>query len=174
MKLSSAAESGTSLPELMISALLLATFFASIFEVNAVCLRLVSGSKENVAAIQGVQDRLETLRNLSYIDLTDANYLATKVMTAPSNVSSLAEKAAEEVTVVTYDTDNPIGGTIGTGIKLTRPPGASATPTVVSTDNTVPNSKAVLVTVKYTWRMALGGRSRVEETSSIVSGGVKK
>jgi hypothetical protein len=62
-----------------------------------------------------VQDRLETLRNLSYIDLTDANYLATKVMTAPSNVSSLAEKAAEEVTVVTYDTDNPLGGTIGTG-----------------------------------------------------------
>lgn len=165
---------GTSLVELMISALLVATFFASIFEVNAVCLRLVNGSKENVAAIQGVQDRLETLRNLSYTDLTNAAYLRDTILPAPSNVSEFGKKVVEEVTVVSYDTDNPAGGTVGSGIKLTRAAGASVTPTLVTSDAAVPTSKAVLVTVKYTWNMALSGRSRTEETSSIISAGVKK
>jgi hypothetical protein len=158
----------------MISALLLATFFGSIFEVNAVCLRLVSGSKENVAAIQGVQDRLETLRNLSYSDLTNENFLLSKVMVSPSNVSSLAEKVVEEVSVTSYDTDSVTAGPVGSGIKIRRAAGATATPTLVNGDATVADSKAALVTVKYTWRMALGGRQRVEETSSIVSAGVKK
>jgi hypothetical protein len=165
---------GTSLPELMISAVLLAAFFGSIFEVNAVCLRLVNGSKENVAAIQGVQDRLETLRNLSYTDLTNAAYLKDNILGAPSNVSDFAKKVVEEVTVTSFDTDSATPATVGPGIKLVRPAGATATPTLVSSDTTVPDAKAVLVKVKYTWNMTFGGRQRVEETASIVSAGVKK
>lgn len=175
MKLGINRESGTTLAELMISTLLVATFFASIFEVNAVCLRMVAGSKENVAAIQGVQDRLETLRSLNYTDLTSATYLRDTVMPTPSNSSEFAKKVIEDITVTAYDTDSATGGTSGSGIKIQRPAGATATAAYVGTpDSTISTAKAVLVTVKYQWNMALTGRSRVEETSSIISAGVKK
>lgn len=174
MKLTSDGEAATSLPELMMSAVLLAAFFASIFEVNAVCLRLVNGSKENVAAIQGVQDRLEMLRNLSYPDLTNATYIRDNILATPSNVSELGKKVTEEVTVTSFDTESATPGTVGTGFKLSRPAGTTVTPTIVTADATVANSKAVLVKVKYSWKMTFGGRDRIEETASIVSAGVKK
>ena len=44
-------------------------FFAAIFEVNAICLRYIDASKEAVAAVHGVQDRMEGLRNLAFTDL---------------------------------------------------------------------------------------------------------
>src|SRR4051794_25779888 len=123
----------TTLPELMISAVIIGVFFASIFEVNAVCLRLVNGSKENIAAIQGVQDRLETLRNLAFTDLTNAVYLRDTVMASSANVSDLASRVTEEVSVVAYDTDSPSGGTVGSGIKLIRTgSGASKAPSIVA------------------------------------------
>ena len=49
----------------MVTALVLAFFFAGIFEVSAVCLRYISSTKENIAAIESVHDRLEQLRNVA-------------------------------------------------------------------------------------------------------------
>ena len=173
MRLSSQSENGTTLAEVLISALLVAIFFASIFEVNAICLRLVSGSKENVAAIQGVQDRLETMRNLAFADLTTATYLRDTLLPAPSNASDFAKRVIEDVTVIAYDTDSATGGTTGTGINVRRPAGQAAAPYYVgSPDPNIANARAVLVTVKYSWTLA--GRSRAEETSSIVAAGIKK
>ena len=63
-------EQGTTLVEVMVTAMLVAVFFASIFELNAMCLRFIDASKESLAALQSVQDRSETLRNLSFSDLT--------------------------------------------------------------------------------------------------------
>lgn len=159
----------------MISALLVATFFASLYEVNATCLRLVMGSKENVAAIQGVQDRLETLRNLAYSDLTNPTYVRT-LMANPSNASDFAKTAvAEEVRITRYDTDSAAGGTTGSGLVIQRPKGATVTPTTVGTpDAALATSSAVLVEVKYEWTSTLGRRPRSEVTSSIISAGVKK
>ena len=47
------------LSEVMVGLVLLAVFFASIFELNAVCLRYIDATKESVAALQSVQDRAE-------------------------------------------------------------------------------------------------------------------
>src|SRR2546430_4825989 len=61
---------GTTLPETAVALVLLVTFFASLFELNAVCLRYIDATKESVAALQDVQDRAEMLRNLAFTDLT--------------------------------------------------------------------------------------------------------
>jgi len=71
--LSKRSQSGVTLVETMIAAAIIAIFFATIFELNAVCLRYIDASKESVAALQGVQDRVEVLRNLSFTDLTNGN-----------------------------------------------------------------------------------------------------
>ncbi len=97
-------ESGVTLPEVMISALVMAVFFASIFEVSAVCLRYISASKENIAAVECVQDRIEQLRNLDFPSLIDPTFLAVtpavstpqrRNLTTPANASDLAIQATD-------------------------------------------------------------------------------
>ena len=158
----------------MISALLIAVFFASIFEVNAVCLRYVEASKEAVSAIQGVQDRLETLRSMAFTDLTQPNTVKA-LMVNPSNVSDLAKRVTETVTITAYDTDSATGGTIGSPVVITRPAGTTSSPSVSGSATSIATANAVLVDVRYDWGVTLGnGRARSERTSSIVSAGVKK
>ena len=66
------AKAGFTLPEILIAATLIAVFFISIFEVNGLCLRFISASKENVGATEAVHDRLEQLRNGRRVSTNDA------------------------------------------------------------------------------------------------------
>lgn len=188
---------GNTLPELMIAALILGLFFASIFEVSGICLRYISSSKENISAIECVQDRIEQLRNIDFPSLIDPNFQAVvpsipaaspspsppqrRNLTVPSNASDLAQQATEEVTISTYS------GTAATtpSVKFTRQPGARISTTPFSDTNVVPTitwsggstlsaATVVQVDVTYTWNAVLGGRSRSESSSTILSAGTKK
>ena len=77
-------EHGTTFSEILVAVLLVAAFFGSIFELNAVCLRYIDASKESVAALQSVHDRCEVLRNLAYTDLTTTTYVQN-LLAAPAN-----------------------------------------------------------------------------------------
>src|SRR6266702_3396895 len=85
---------GTTFPEILVAVLLLAIFCASVFELNAVCLRYIDSSKESVAALQSVHDRCEVLRNLAYSDLTSTSYIQS-LLTNPANASEFCKKATE-------------------------------------------------------------------------------
>ena len=156
-------EAGMTFVEIMLAAALIATFFASIFELNAVCLRYIDATKESVAALQSVHDRCEKLRNLAFTDLTSSTYLQTLLATAP-NTSDFCNKTTETVQVRAYPT--------ATGVtQLTRNPNGTVTldSTAASLGNTL-----VQVDVSTTWNMTLGGRARTEQTSTIISNGTKK
>ncbi len=179
----------------MITVALIAAFFAGIFEVNAICLRYIEASKESVSAIQGVHNRIETLRNLAFSDLITESYMTTStgtdpvtnlplpgLLTAPADNSSFTQKVTEFVTLtdVTSVTSGDYSGGGGSQVTYTRTPGVSVTPTVSwnggSSFPTSGNNKTTLlkVKVKYNWNATLGGRARTEETETIVSDGVKK
>ena len=163
-------QSGTTLVETAVAATLIAVFFATIFELNAVCLRYIDASKESVAALQGVQARIETLRNLAFTDMTNATFVQN-LMVNPANGSDFAKtKPTERVTIKNYDTTtNP--PTVSAGVQIKRLPGAIVTPSITGS---LPSGAAVvLVNVKYTWSM-LGGRSGSEQTETIISSGTKK
>src|SRR6267143_1737548 len=68
-------QAGSTLAETVVAATLVGAFFVTIFEVNAICLRYIDASKECVAAVQGVQDRVEGLRNLAFTDLISPSYM---------------------------------------------------------------------------------------------------
>jgi hypothetical protein len=161
-------ERGDTLPELMMSVVLIVGFFAAIFEINGTCLRYISATKENVAAIQGVQDRLETLRNMAFTDLTNATTLAT-TLTTPSNGADFTTGVTESVTLTNYPSGSP-------SVTFTRAPGASVTPSVAWSGGTAFPTTATMVkaNVQYSWTMALGQRPRSEETETIISTGVKR
>ena len=156
-------EQGMTLVEIMLAVLLVATFFASIFELNAVCLRYIDATKESVAALQSVHDRCEKLRNLAFTDLTNTSYLQT-LMGSAANPSDFCKKATETVQIRSYPTANGVTA-------LTRNPQGSVTLNSTATDL---GSSLVQVDVTTTWNMTLGGRARTEQTSTIISNGTKK
>jgi Tfp pilus assembly protein PilV len=154
---------GTTLPETLVALILLATFFASVFELNAVCLRYIDATKESVAALQNVQDRAEMLRNMAFTDLTNATAVQTLMATAP-NAAPFAQKATETVTISAFPAPNGV-------THFTRTPAGTVTIDSVATDL---GTQLVKVDVQVAWTMTLGGRSRTEQTSNILSNGSKK
>ena len=154
---------GTTLPEVLVGMILLVTFFASVFELNAVCLRYIDATKESVAALQMVQDRAEMLRNLAFTDLTKTDVVKTLMVAAP-NAAPFVQKATETVTISAFPTPNGV-------TQFTRSPGGTVTTNSVATDL---GQELVKVDVKVAWTMTLGGRSRTEQTTNILSNGSKK
>src|SRR5438067_11488219 len=78
-------QAGSTLAETLVAATLVGAFFVTICEVNAVCLRYIDASKECVAAVHCVQDRIEGLRNLAFSDLIPPRYMTSPQPTpAPS------------------------------------------------------------------------------------------
>jgi Tfp pilus assembly protein PilV len=163
-------EDGFTFVEVMVSVMLTAIFFASIFELNAMCLRFIDSSKESLAALQSTQNRSEALRNLAFSDLTNTSFVRDTVMPAnytppPDHTPTLfSKKATEVVQISKYPT--PSGVT-----QFTRSPNGN-----VATDSTATDlgTGLVKVDVSVSWIMTVGGRARIEQTSSIVSNGTKK
>jgi hypothetical protein len=151
------------LSDTLVGLVLLATFFASVFELNAVCLRYIDATKESVAALQHVQDRAEMLRNLSFTDLTDTIAVQALMATAP-NAAPFAQKAIETVKISAFPTANGV-------TQLTRAPDGTVTTNSVAIDL---GKELVKVEVSVAWTMTLGGRPRTEQTTNILSNGSKK
>jgi Tfp pilus assembly protein PilV len=149
-------------PEVLVAVLLLTIFCASIFELNAVCLRYIDASKESVAALQSVHDRCEVLRNLAFTDLTTTSTVQSLLATPP-NGSDFCKKATEIVKISAYPTANGI-------TQFTRTPDGTVTNTLTATNL---GTSLVQVDVSTSWNM-LGGRARSETTSTIISNGTKK
>ena len=149
-------------PEVLVAVLLLAIFCASIFELNAVCLRYIDASKESIAALHSVHDRCEVLRNLAFADLTTTSTVQSLLVTPP-NGSDFRKKATEVVKISAYPTANGV-------TQFTRTPDG-----VVNNDSTATDlgTSLVQVDVSTSWNM-LGGRARSETTSTIISNGTKK
>lgn len=154
---------GMTLAETLVGLLLLVTFFASVFELNAVCLRYIDATKESVAALQNVQDRAEMLRNLAFTDLIDATVVQNLIATAP-NAAPFAQKATETVKISAYPAPNGVS-------QFTRQPNGTVTTDSVATDL---GKELIKVEVKVAWTMTLGGRARTEQTTNILSNGSKK
>ena len=162
-------EGAFTLVEVMVATMLVAIFFASIFELNAMCVRYMDASKESLAALQSVQDRTEVLRNLAFSDLTTTSFVRNTVMPAnytPDKTPTLFSKKATEVVKITqYPTANGV-------TQFTRLPNGTVTTDSVATNLGL--AQLVKVDVSVSWTMTLGGRARTEQTSCIVSNGTKK
>src|SRR5437773_9960335 len=162
-QLSRAQIRGTTLSETMVGLVLLVTFFASVFELNAVCLRYIDATKESVAALQHVQDRAEMLRNLAFTDLVNTTAVQNVMVSAP-NAAPFGQKATETVTISAFPTANGV-------TQFTRTPSGTVTTDSVAADL---GKELVKVDVKVVWTMTLGGRLRSEQTTNILSNGSKK
>ena len=145
----------------------MAGFFASIFEVNSICLRYIKSSKSNAAVLEGIHDRIEQLRNLSFSSLTSASAVQSLMATPANSSEFLARSPNEVVTLSAYPTPD------ASNTKITLSAAASSA-TINTTDSSLSSATLVKVNVTYTWTEALGGRSRSEQSETIISAGTKK
>ncbi|MEY2556980.1 MAG: hypothetical protein QOE34_405 [Verrucomicrobiota bacterium] len=198
MRLQSRPQLGSTLPELMITAVVIGVFFAGIFEVSAICLRYISSSKENISAVECVQDRIEQLRGTDFTSLLDETYMKVippvpaaspspspqqrRNLSTPANAAALAQQATEVVTISTYSgtgvTTPSVTYTRGPGAQIVSTPfsDVNVTPTAVWSGGATfpPTTTTVQVDVTYSWNAVLGGRARSETSSTIISAGTKK
>jgi prepilin-type N-terminal cleavage/methylation domain-containing protein len=158
------AKAGFTLPEIVVAAALVAVFFCSIFEINALCLRYISASKENVGAIEAVHDRLERVRNADFTTITTVSSMKSLLGT-PANSSPMAQRAVETVTVSDYPSGVPT-------ITYTR--GANGTVTSVPSTADFSNSTLVQVDLANQWPATFGNRTGSAQTSTVISAGTKK
>jgi hypothetical protein len=158
-----AANAANTLTEVLIAVLLIGTFFASIFELNAVCLRYIAASKQSVAAIAAVQDRAEVLRNLAFSDLTTTSYVQNLLATAADG-SDYVKNMTEVVQLSAYPTANGV-------TQLTRHTDGSVT---LNSTATSLGTTLVKLDISQSWTAVLNGRSRSEQSSTIISNGSKK
>src|SRR6266513_4930331 len=158
------AKAGFTLPEIVVATAMVAVFFSSIFEINALCLRYISASKENVGAIEAVNDRLERLRNTGFGTLTSVSSMKSLLAT-PANSSPLAQQVVETVTVSDYPSGNPT-------ITYTRI--ANGTVTSVPSTADFSNSSLVQVDLANQWPATFGNRTGTAQTSTVISAGTKK
>jgi prepilin-type N-terminal cleavage/methylation domain-containing protein len=158
------ARAGFTLPEIVVAAALVAVFFVSIFEVNGLCLRFISASKENVGATEAVHDRLEQLRNADFSTLTTVSSMKSLLAQA-ANSSPLAKKAVETVTVSDYLSGSPT-------ITYTR--AANGTVSSVPTTANFSSSTLVRIDVANQWPATFGNRTGATQTSTVIAQGVKK
>ena len=158
------AKAGFTLPEIVVATALVAVFFSSIFEINALCLRYISASKENVGAIEAVNDRLERLRNADFSTLTSVSSMKSLLATA-ANSSPLANRAVETITVSDYPGGVPT-------ITYRR----SANGAVASVPSTADFSNSTLVQVDLVnqWPATFANRTTTAQTSTVISAGTKK
>src|SRR4051794_35214416 len=142
------ATAGFTLVEVLVAAVLVAVFFLSIFELNGLCLRYISASKETVGATEAVHDRLEQLRNADFSTLVTVSSMKS-LLAQPANPSPLSKKAVETVTISNYPTGSPT-------ITYTR----AINGTVSSVPATVNLSNAILVQVDIAnqWLATFGKR----------------
>jgi Tfp pilus assembly protein PilV len=175
MKNSRNSTKGTTLIEVMVAVTLVVGFFVSIFEVNGICLRYMRASKNNLAVLQGIQDRLEQLRNMTYKSLTNASAVSNLMATPANGSEFLARVPTEVVTLTGYQTiANYFAGTAdATKTQIILSPGA-ASATVNTTDANLSSAAIIKVKVTYTWNEIFGGRSRSEDSETLISAGTKK
>jgi prepilin-type N-terminal cleavage/methylation domain-containing protein len=158
------AKAGFTLPEIVVATALVAVFFSSIFEINALCLRYISASKENVGAIEAVNDRLERLRNTGFSTLTSVSSMKS-LLGAPANSSPSTQQAVETVTVSDYPSGNPT-------VTYTRSVGGTVTSVPATADFS--NSILVQIDVANQWPATFANRTTTAQTSTVISAGTKK
>jgi prepilin-type N-terminal cleavage/methylation domain-containing protein len=154
-----AGKSGFTFIENIIAVSIIAIGFTALHAVASQCMRLMSAAREQMTAGQALQDRTDTLRACSWVQVTDSAYLAANVMNSAANTAPLMSKITETVTINSY----PTAAT--TPIQLTR--SSSGAVTVVSTNSTIANGDLVSITVQMAWTSWLGNRAHTETINTV-------
>jgi len=139
-----------------------AIFLAGAFTVNSRGIYMIRCAKETNGASKILQQRMETLRAASWVEVTDAATLQGLYANQPDSSAS-CNNLAETLIIGPY----PVVVGAST-IQISR---SAAGVTTIDSDNpNLVDGQAVLVTTRVTWT-GTGNRTRTRETCTVVANG---
>src|SRR6187397_1388539 len=89
---------GFTLIETTLAVTMLALFIAMLMVMNSNVMGLLRNSKDNVAASQALQERIEQMRIANWLQITDADYLATTLLAAQNDSAAKLQNPVEKIT----------------------------------------------------------------------------
>lgn len=135
-------------------------FFGALFAVNSQGLYLLNSGREALIANVCLRDRIEQLRDCSWAELTDSNYLRTSALNSASPGASNLGQLTETLTINSY----PVAE--NTPIRVVRNNGAVS---VSSTNSAIADASLVRVDSVLSWKAGPGGRARSQATSTLMA-----
>lgn len=153
---------GTTLPELMVAITILAAGLTGLFATFSMGLQEFRFARQTAVASESLFARTERLREVTWAQLADSNYLANSILNTAATAEGILPQLAQQVTVADYPT--PVVPT--TPIVVAR--SATGTVSVTSSNTALASSSLLSVKVRQTWTGARG-ISRAIETGFITS-----
>lgn len=153
------ARSGISLVENMVAVAIVAVIFSGLFVLSSHCMNITNSGRQAAQASLGIADRMSTLRNSTWAQLTNSSYLQNSVLNTPTSGSSKLNTVTETITINTYPTP------LSPAISVIRSPSSSS---VSTTNSSIANGNMARVDILLSWS-GPGGRTRVQSTTTIIA-----
>jgi uncharacterized protein (TIGR02598 family) len=158
---------GFTLIETTLAVTMLALFIAMLMVMNSNVMGLLRNSKDNVAASQALQERIEQMRIANWLQITDADYLATTLLAEQNDSAATLQGAVEKITVTAYP---PKTGSAA--VKASR---SNGTASVGNRNVDLKEERMVRVDLELTWQGFPKNRPRARATTAIIAkGGITK
>ena len=151
---------GLSLIENVVAMGIVAVLFTGLFSLSSHCLTLTSAGREAALASLALTERMATLRECTWAQLTSANYLQSSVLNSATNSASQLSTPVETITVNTYST------ALTPAISVVR--SSTGVASVSTTNNSIANGNMARVDIALSWKGS-SGRSRTQSTVTIVA-----
>ena len=158
---------GFTLVETTLAIAMLAIFIAMLMVMNSNILGLLRNSKDNVAASQALQERVEQMRIANWLQITDATYLSGTLFSTPSESAGVLPSAVEKITVSAYP---PKTGSVAA--RVVRSNGSAQ---IITSNDALKEERMVRVDLELTWTGFPKNRPRLRATTAIIAkGGITK
>ena len=160
---------GFSILEANVAVALTLVSLAGCFAANANFMALLKSAEQAAAASQSIQERVEQMRIANWVQITDANYLKSNLVSSATASERALPACAETLTVSPYPP--PVSGATAS-IKITRTDGNVV---VQSTDDTLKDTAMVRVDWLVTWKPRSDQTARSRSGTVLVAkGGIVK
>jgi hypothetical protein len=159
--------SGMTLVEAVMALGLAVTGMATVFLINAQCLRILRAGKEFAAASQGLQERVEQLRIANWRQSTDPNWLTSTNFLGIASASSVNLPPIEERCRITIFPS----GTSTASMEIIRDSNGLRTEPSAPDVGALFGSRMIRVDLRISWEGSGRGDIRTYETSAILSNG---
>ena len=157
---------GAMLLETVMAMAIIAIFLTGQYTANMHVWRLLRESLESNGASRVLNGRAEQIRAATWDQITDANFLATSVLSIAPDVADELGELTETIDVIAYPTPSPNPS----ALKVTRDKNTGIVTIVAAGDGTMNAQPSIRVNLTENWK-AKGGRSRMKQISMIISNG---
>ena len=157
------------LVEVAVAVAVVGLFLSMLMVISSNLLGLLRTAKDDISASQALQERVEMMRIANWLQITDANYISTKLLASgTSSAQSLADRV-ETITVTAYrasGTEPTISTEVIRQNRVNK---------ITKSNIALKDERMVRVDITLTWKGFPKHRQRHRATTSVIAkGGITK